>query len=209
MNKKPIYRYDIAQRTDEWYAIRHGKMSASSANIIQANGKGLETYIYSLMADYYSNGEKEHYTSADMQRGIDLEDEARTEFEFYTGLSVNEVGFVEYSPECGCSPDGLIDKDGLIEIKCPKDEIYFRLLLDGKIKPEYIAQMQMQLFVTRRKYCYFVSYNPNFEKTLFIKKIKRDKQMIDKIKEGIDCGTKLIRKIKKEYEIIKGEKYQW
>ena len=197
--------YNFEQRTEEWYACRRGKMTASNASIILANGKGLETYIYSLMADYYSIAEKVNYTNPDIERGILLEPEARIEFEFYTGLNVEEVGFVELDEYCGVSPDGLIGDDGLIEIKCPKDDIYFRLLLNDNIKPEYIAQMQMQMFVTERQYCYFVSYNPNFEKTLYIKKINRDEEMIVKIQAGLDYGTKLIKEIKSNYEKLKGE----
>jgi len=198
-----IYNFD--QRTEDWYNIRKGKMTASNASIIATNGKGLETYIYSLMADYYSNAEQEHYVNADMQRGIDLEPEAKIEFQFYTGLDVQEVGFVELNEYVGVSPDGLVGDDGLIEVKCPKDDIYFRLLLNDNIKPEYIAQMQMQMLVTERKHCYFVSYNPNFEKTLFIKKIDRDEEMIAKIQAGLDYGTNLIKEIKCNYEKLKGE----
>lgn len=203
--KKPLYRYDIEQRTDEWFAIRQGKMSASNAGIIATNGKGLETYIYSLMAEFYSNGEKEHYTNADMERGILLEPEARIEFQFYTGLTVKEVGFVELNEYVGVSPDGLIGDDGLIEIKCPKDDIYFRLLLNDNIKSDYLWQMQMQMLVTNRKFCYFVSYNPNFEQTLYIKKINRDEEMIAKLQKGLDDGTKLIKEIKDKYKKLKGE----
>lgn len=198
-----IYNFD--QRTEDWYNIRKGKMTASNASIIATNGKGLETYIYSLMADYYSNAEQEHYVNADMQRGIDLEPEAKIEFQFYTGLDVQEVGFVELNEYVGVSPDGLVGDDGLIEVKCPKDDIYFRLLLNGNIKPEYIAQMQMQMLVCNRKHCFFVSYNPNFEKTLFIKEIARDEEMIAKIQAGLDYGTKLIKEIKCNYEKLKGE----
>lgn len=201
--EKPIYRYDIIQRTPEWREIKRGKMSASNADTIIANGKGLETYIYNLMAEYYSKAEKENYINADMQRGIDLEPEARIEFEFYTGLDVQEVGFVEYNEFIGVSPDGLISDDGLIEIKCPNDSIYFKLLLNDNIKPEYIAQMQMQMYITDRQYCYFVSYNPNFEKSLYIKKINRDEEMIEKLKKGLDKGTQLIKEIKKQFEKVR------
>ena len=137
--------YNFEQRTEDWYNIRKGKMTAPNAETIIANGKGLETYIYNLMAEYYSSAEKENYVNADMQRGIDLEPEARLEFEFYTDLDVQEVGFIEYNDFIGVSPDGLIGDDGLIEIKCPNDSIYFKLLLSNNIKPEYIAQMQMQM----------------------------------------------------------------
>ena len=200
--EKPIYRYDIVQRTPEWIEIKRGKMSASNAETIIANGKGLETYIYNLMAEYYSSAEKENYINADMQRGIDLEPEARLEFEFYTNLDVQEVGFIEHNEFIGVSPDGLIGDDGLIEIKCPNDSIYFKLLLSNNIKPEYIAQMQMQMYVTDRQYCYFVSYNPNFEKSLYIKKITRDEEMIDKLKKGLERGTQLIKEIKKNFRKV-------
>ena len=200
--EKPIYRYDIIQRTPEWIEIKRGKMSASNAETIIANGKGLETYIYNLMAEYYSSAEKENYINADMQRGIDLEPEARLEFEFYTGLDVQEVGFIEYNEFIGVSPDGLIGDGGLIEIKCPNDSIYFKLLLSNNIKPEYIAQMQMQLYVTDRQYCYFVSYNPNFEKSLYIKKINRDEEMIEKLKKGLERGTQLIKEIKENFRKV-------
>ena len=194
--------YNFEQRTEDWYNIRKGKMTASNAETIIANGKGLETYIYNLMAEYYSSAEKESYINADMQRGIDLEPEARLEFEFYTDLDVQEVGFIEYNDFIGVSPDGLIGDDGLIEIKCPNDSIYFKLLLSNNIKPEYIAQMQMQMYVTDRQYCYFVSYNPNFEKSLYIKKINRDEEMIDKLKKGLERGTQLIKEIKENFRKV-------
>ena len=194
--------HNFEQRTEDWYNIRKGKMTASNADTIIANGKGLETYIYNLMAEYYSSAEKENYINADMQRGIDLEPEARLEFEFYTNLDVQEVGFIEYNEFIGVSPDGLIGDDGLIEIKCPNDSVYFKLLLSDNIKPEYIAQMQMQMYVTDRQYCYFVSYNPNFEKSLYIKKINRDEEMIEKLKKGLDKGTELIKEIKKNFRKV-------
>ena len=194
--------YNFEQRTEDWYNIRKGKITASNADTIIANGKGLETYIYNLMAEYYSSAEKENYINADMQRGIDLEPEARLEFEFYTDLDVQEIGFIEYNEFIGVSPDGLIGDDGLIEIKCPNDSVYFKLLLSDNIKPEYIAQMQMQLYVTDRQYCYFVSYNPNFEKSLYIKKITRDEEMIEKLKKGLDKGTELIKEIKKNFRKV-------
>ena len=200
--EKPIYRYDIIQRTPEWIEIKRGKMSASNADTILANGKGLETYIYSLMAEYYSKGEKVHYTNADIERGILLEPEAKIEFQFYTGLDIKEVGYVEFNEYILVSPDGLIGDDGLIEIKCPNDSIYFKLLLSNNIKPEYIAQMQMQLYVTDRQYCYFVSYNPNFEKSLYIKKITRDEEMIEKLKKGLERGTQLIKEIKENFRKV-------
>ena len=196
------YYYEVEQRSDEWFQAKRGKMSASNADTILANGKGLETYIYSLIAEYYKKEKKVHYTNADIERGILLEPEAKIEFQFYTGLDIKEVGYVEFNEYILVSPDGLIGNDGLIEIKCPNDSVYFKLLLSNNIKPEYIAQMQMQMYITDRQYCYFVSYNPNFEKSLYIKKINRDEEMIDKLKKGLERGTELIKEIKENFRKV-------
>jgi hypothetical protein len=59
----------------------------------------------------------------------------------------------------GCSPDGLVGGDGLIEIKCPNTATHLEILLTGKIDIEYIHQMQFQLSCTGRQWCDFVSYD--------------------------------------------------
>ena len=200
-----IYK-EVEQRSDLWYSLRRQRITASNASVVATNGKGLETYIYTLMSEYYSSAEKEHYTNSDIERGVLLEPEAKIEFQFYTGLTLEEVGFVEMNDFVGCSPDALVGDDGLAEFKAPNDLNYFKLLMTGDIKPEYLWQVQFQMLVCERKYCYFVSYNPNFEKTLFIKKIDRDEEMIAKIQAGLDYGTKLIKEIKCKYEKLKGEK---
>ena len=190
----------MEQRSSEWFAIRKGKMTASKAYVIATGGVGLETYILELMAEYYSNAEQEQLTNKDIERGIELEPQARTAFEFKTGLTVQEIGFVEYNEYIGCSPDGLIGSDGLVEFKAPNDKNYLKLLMNEKIKPEYIAQMQMQMYVTKRDYCYFCSYNPNFEKSLWIKKIDKDLTFFEKLEKGFEKGITLIKQVKEKVE---------
>lgn len=190
----------MEQRSSEWFAIRIGKMTASKASVIATGGVGLETYILELMAEYYSNAEQEPLTNKDIERGIELEPQARMAFEFRTGLTVQEVGFIEYNEYIGCSPDGLIGSDGLVEFKAPNDKNYLKLIIDGKIKPEYIAQMQMQMYVTKRDYCYFCSYNPNFEKSLWIKKIDKDLTFFEKLEKGFEKGITLIKQVKEKVE---------
>ena len=175
-------------------------MTASKASVIATGGVGLETYILELMAEYYSNAEQEQLTNKDIERGIELEPQARMAFEFKTGLTVHEIGFIEYNEYIGCSPDGLIGSDGLVEFKAPNDKNYLKLIIDGKIKPEDIAQMQMQMYVTKRDYCYFCSYNPNFEKSLWIKKIDKDLAFFDKLEKGFEKGITLIKQVKEKVE---------
>ena len=69
--------YNIQQQTPEWFALRKGKMTASHAQEIGNNGKGLETYIYKVMSDYFSEVPQEQYTNPDLERGIELEEQAR------------------------------------------------------------------------------------------------------------------------------------
>ena len=188
----------MEQRSEEWYAIRKGKMTASKAHVVITNGTGLDTYISELMAEYYSSEPQEQISNKDMQRGIDLEPQARNMFMLETGLIVKQVGFIIVNEYVGCSPDGLIDDDGLVEYKCPNDKNYFQLLLTEKIKPEYISQMQWQMHNTKRNYCYFCAYNPNFERSLFIKKIEKDLDTFNKIDIGIQSGITKIEKIKEK-----------
>lgn len=189
------------QGSDEWLEDRKGKLTASNAQAISANGKGLETYIYTLLAEKYSSND-EKYINEDMERGNELEAMARKLYELEKGVEIKEVGFVELDDYIGASPDGFIDDDGLVEIKSPNDKNHFYAITTEKIETKYIWQMQMQMYVTGRKWCDFVSFNPNFERELFIKRIDRDEKAIEKLKIGIETGKKLIKILTKKYEGI-------
>lgn len=190
--------HQMEQQTPEWFAIKKGKMSASHADAIGNNGKGLETYILTLMSEYYSNGEKENYTNKDMDRGNELEDQARSIYAFNTGNEVEKIGFIEQDEFIGISPDGLVNDDGLVEIKCPNDLNYFKFLLNGEkeIDSKYIWQMQMQMLVSGRKWCDFVAYNPNFESSIFIHRVCINEEKQEKLRSGFLIGIEKIKQIK-------------
>ena len=192
--------HEVDQRSDDWYGLRLGRMTASHAQAIGANGKGLESYIHKVMTEYYSKAPQEGFTSDAMQRGIDLEDSAVFMYEVETGRKVEKVGFVSMNEYVGASPDGFVDDDGLIEVKCPLDPEMFRMLLGGEIKPEYIAQVQMQMYITGRKWTDFVCYSPNFDRELIIKRVLPDEKKIEKLEAGILSGTKMIQDIMKQME---------
>lgn len=188
----------IEQGTEEWFKIRKNKMTASNARAIGNNGKGLETYIYNLMAESYSIAKKENYTNEDIERGNELEYMARALYELQEGVEVKEVGFIELDEFTGCSPDGLVGNDGGIEIKCLKDDKYFRVLIEGpeSIVSDYIWQCQMSLYVSKRKWWDLIIYNPNFKKTLIIHRIYPDDKYIENIKIGLEAGKEKIKLIK-------------
>lgn len=186
------------QGSDEWLEDRKGKMTASHAQAIGSNGKGLETYIYDLMAEKYAT-ERESYSSLDMDRGVDLEGVAVTLYELQNGVTVERVGFVELDDYSGASPDGLVGEDGGVEVKCQNNKNHFHTLMTGKIESKYLWQIQMNLMVTGRKWWDYIGFNPNFERDLYIQRIYPDEEMHQKLKEGLEKGKKLIQQLEKEY----------
>ena len=191
----------MQQLSDEWFAIRKGKISASHAQAIATAGKGLDTYILELMAEYFSSGEKERYTNDDMQRGIELEGQARDMYELEKGVKVKEIGFIEHSDFVGCSPDGLIGEDGGLEIKAQNDPRHFKLLINGvkEVDSKYIWQIQMSMLISGRDWWDFVSYNPNFVRSLAIFRILPDQAKFEKLRTGFIVAEEKINLVKKSY----------
>lgn len=197
--------HNVDQGTDEWHELRKGKLTASNAQAIQANGKGLKTYvekiILSMRPDY---DREERYYGADMERGHDLEASAIAKYEFERQVEVTEVGFVEVSERCGASPDGLVREKGGIEVKARNDQRHFKLLLGGKMEKKAWWQIQMNLWATGREWWDFISYNPNFKNSLHVRRILPDQAAFQKIRKGVHEGAKMIDRYLKE-DIIKEE----
>ena len=96
-----------------------------------------------------------------MQWGKDQEAAAREVYQFATGATLVQVGFVDHEqPWMGCSPDALVDDDGLIEIKCPNTATHIASLLGAPIDPDYVKQMQWQMACTGRQWCDWISFDP-------------------------------------------------
>ena len=190
--------FDFEQRTPEWYNIRLGKLTASNAGTIATGGKGLETLCLELIADFYSDYQKEVYTNEHLERGNELEDVAKCVYELQTGNIVQNVGFVLIDDYSGVSPDGVIyKKDKIIksiEIKCPSDKVYMNVLLNNYIDPSYYAQMQMQMYGLQTNEVDYVVYNPHFKKDLIINTIKRDEEFIKKLEAGLEKGKSILKK---------------
>lgn len=197
---KPIYRFDITQRTEEWHKLKELRMSASHATAIMANGAGLKTLIEELVTDYYSSENYEEFSSKPnnrhLDRGNEFEDKARMIYELETGNKVKQVGIVLLGDYVSCSPDGLVGEDGLLEIKCPANKEFMRLALTGKIDSNHRNQMQMQMYVTGRSRCWYLAFNPNFNPCYILKEVTADKNEFARISDGIKSGEKMIKEIK-------------
>jgi putative phage-type endonuclease len=198
------------QRSEIWYKERYGKFTASKIiDLLGVKGMGLtgETYAIDKAIEQLYGEVEEGFTSKDMQRGIDLEPIAFAKFkEVHSNLNVQNCSFFTYGEHAGASPDGLVDEDAILEIKCPKGKKFFRLVAEENIDKVYIAQMQMQMLASGRKRAYFFNYlevnDKVYHHTIIV---ERDEDMIELIKERL---TEAIA-IKKSYiEKIESKK-QW
>ena len=174
----------MEQRSDQWFAMRAGKITASRMSDVMAKKTtaAYNNYRAQLVAERLTGEAAASFTSAAMQHGTDTEPEARAAYEFYMDVEVVEEGFVIH-PEIehsGASPDGLVGDDGLIEIKCPNTATHIDTLTSGKIANKYIQQMQWQMACTGREWCDFVSYDPRMPEHLrcFIRRGLKDDKAI-------------------------------
>ncbi len=192
-------RCEMEQRTAEWFQARLGKVTASNVyNVLSKTAKGLPTSKYEdyktkLMTERLIEEISQSYTTPAMQWGIAYEENALREYEFIYDAEVTRCGFIPHPKMkmAGASPDGLIGEDGLIEVKCPQSTTHLRFFMYDEIKPEYIAQMQFQMACTGRKWCDFISYNPNFvgKSTglrMKVKRVLRDEKHIEEINKAVE-----------------------
>lgn len=184
---------DAAQRTDEWFAARLGKATASMFNDIIAQTRSgyassRANYRAQLAIERVSGQKADSYTNSFMQWGIDNEPTARMAYESETGREVNEAQFVEHDLlAAGASPDGYVGDDGLIEIKCPNSATHIETLIKRAIPKQYIAQVQGQMWITGRKWCDFVSFDPRLPANaqLFIVRVERDDEFISILEQEV------------------------
>ena len=189
----------IVQGTKEWDDIRMGIPTASGFDkIITTKGtssKQREKYMYGLAAERISGIKEDQYQNAIMQRGIEMEGEARAFYELTTGQDVKTVGFCHYDKKklFGCSPDGLVGKGGSVEIKCPSSAVHVAYLLNNKLPIEYFQQVQGQLLVTGRKWVDFFSFYPGV-KPLCIR-IEPDGRFLNNLQVELEVFCKELNEV--------------
>lgn len=156
---------NILQRSEDWHADRCGKVTASRVKDIDAKpqkGKALNAISLTILTERLTGVQEETPTTKAMQWGIDQEPYAIAAYENETGNFVISTGLIDHPSieNCGASPDGLVGKDGQIEVKCPTPSVHLNTLLLQEIPSEHLPQITLQLACTRREWCDFVSYCP-------------------------------------------------
>lgn len=182
---------DVEQGTEDWKAIRRGKMSASRAADLLSEVRSGEAAAYrnyraELLMERLTGTSPERYVTKQMEYGTETEAVARTMYSLTTGNIVKTSGIYVIEGKNACaSLDGEVGDDGLIEIKCREIANHIESIATGKVPDQYYKQIQFQLWVSHRKWGDYTSYADELPDNakLFIKRIERDDDMIAEIEK--------------------------
>lgn len=159
---------DVEQNTDEWLDMRIAKVTGSAVGKIMANygkafGEPAKKAAVTIARELVTGKRSmiEGYSNAHMERGHEQEPIARALYEDLIFCDVSNGGFYD-NGLTGCSPDGLVNNDGLIEIKSVIDTTHFATMQRNSFDPAYKWQLYFNLKESGREWIDFVSYCADF-----------------------------------------------
>jgi putative phage-type endonuclease len=183
----------MEQRTDDWFAARLGKVTASRvADVIAKTktgyGAGRANYMADLVVERLTGQKASSFSNAAMEWGTQTEPQAKAAYAAKTGILVEDVGFIDHPTVAmsGASPDGFAE-DGLIEVKCPNTATHLEYVLAELPPLKYFTQMQWQMACTGRPWCDFVSYDPRLPERLqlLVVRVPRDDDYIKILEQEV------------------------
>ena len=179
---------DADQGSDQWLLERSSLLTASNFKIAMSTGATRQNLLDSLAFQRRTGTVISSYTSSAMQRGHDIEPEARAWAAFELGQDIAEVGLAVNSdyPGIGASLDGLLPcgKVGA-EFKAPLGHTHNRYLRQNKLPADYKWQVYGQQLVCDLDGVWFCSYHPDDTKQLLIY-VPRNEDIIAELKTGLD-----------------------
>ena len=176
------------QRSMQWFQAHCGIVTASSMeSVLDITKKGepgakRKTYLRQKLAELLTGiAIQQNYVSFAMQGGVEKEPLGIAAYEREEGVMVDSIGFALHDsiPRLGCSPDGLVGDDGLIELKCPLPGTHLQYVMDCVIPEMYLAQIQTQLLVTGRAWCDFATFSPEVPKPARLMVIRYERKAED------------------------------
>jgi len=194
-----VYFSPVVQNTDEWMQLRIGRITASSfAKIFMGkNTKGYKEFItQKALERILGERQDEEINGGWLERGHDLEPQAREEYELLTFTEVQSDGFY-FNNWVGVSPDGMT-ADGMIEIKCPKHTNHLKSLIERKVPAQYIHQVGSQMYITGANYCDYVSFHPDYN-TLIKREVRNpayEKELEENLRAAIIDIQSEVEKLK-------------
>ena len=183
---------DVEQGSPRWLQIRTGLITASRvgdaiAVLKRKDGESAARakYRMELITERLTGFATDHYVSPDMERGTELEPFARAAYEVERDVMVDRVGLVLHPAWdfASASPDGLIGKDGGLEIKCGRITTHIGWMQGGVVPEEHRPQMYWNMLCCERDYWDFESYHPRFKP--WIVRLQRDEEIIKRMEEEV------------------------
>lgn len=196
--------HNMEQRSNAWHSIRLGRFTGTRMGSL-LSAKSTAKYqdaIFDVVSEIITSDYSEIRVTEDMQNGIDTEPLARNEYECLFGVDVKEVGFItpenEFSDWIGISPDGLINGNGLLEIKCPKAKTHLGYIKSNKMPTIYYPQVQSQLYVSGREWCDFMSFVENMKP--FIVRVHPDAEFFALLEKELRIAIDMVKATLDYYE---------
>jgi hypothetical protein len=179
-----------------WHARRLGKVTASRVfSIVDTDKSGkpkaaYDNLMHELAIERITNTPTPVFVNLYMADGTRQEPIARVTYELEHGVDVEQVQFVDHPTieMSGASPDGLVELDGLIEIKAPQPKTFTEYMLNDRIPPEYNTQIHWQFAcMPERKWCDFVAFCDKMppELRMHVKRILRDDSYVEKLERAV------------------------
>jgi putative phage-type endonuclease len=200
----------IEQGSEEWFKARLGKVTASGVADILAKTKtgasaSRSNYLIKLAIQRTTGQIEEGYTNDAMQWGKDNEAQARVAYEIASNCFVDQIAFVEHPTIkwFGASPDGLVNDNGLVEIKCPNSATHWEYFKAKAPPRKYYIQMQAQMACTNREWCDFVSFDPRMPERsrLLIVRVCRSNDFISDMENDVQ---QFLDEVQVEVNLMKG-----
>lgn len=157
--------FDCEQGSPEWFQCRMGIPTASEFSTLLAvkkdakDKKTRQTYLRKLAGEILTGEPMESYSNAYMDRGKELEDEARQAYALIYDADPRRVGFLRRG-DAGCSPDSLLGDRAGLEIKIAVPHVQIERLEKNELPAEHRAQVQGSIWIADRDHWEFVSYCP-------------------------------------------------
>lgn len=194
---------DCEQRTEAWYLARLGRPTASQFSAVMASGRKGDpesvmrrAYLYKLASEVITGRPSEDgWRGAAMERGIAEEDGLRRDYEMLADADVTRVGFM-VNGRVGCSPDGLVGDDGMLEIKSERQDLLLDRHLNGG-SPINMAQLQGALMVAEREWIDQAIGSPGMR--LWRRRIRRDEAFISRLRLGLSVFIEELDELVEKY----------
>lgn len=189
----PIF-YDIEQNTDEWYDMKLGKFSASSAAVLfmDKKTKGYQNLITKIAFERLTQKIQKQFSNDWMEYGHITEPEANENYQIETFNELENGGIWIANDWLCASPDAkIVGQNAGCEFKCPSVSTY-REYIEQHIKKtvvelpkDYFYQVHFQMLCTDWEY---IDYMPYYSNTLrqLLTRVYRDENILDAIKEKLN-----------------------